>query len=71
MTLGAFEKMSVEGHRGILSYSENEVAVRMAHGNLLVTGDNLEITELNPDELVLHGRIDAIAREKCKKISTK
>lgn len=71
MTLSAFDRMSVEGHRGIVAYSENEVAVKMAGGTLYVKGNGLEITELNPDELILRGRIDSVAREKCKKISTK
>ncbi len=71
VTLSAFERMTVEGHRGIISYSENEIAVRTAGGTLYVTGDKLEINEINADELILKGKIASLTREKCKKNTEK
>lgn len=71
VTVLAFERMTVEGHKGVSEYSENQVAVKMKGGTLYVTGEKLEITEINAEELILTGKIASVAREKCVKNSIK
>ena len=43
----------------------------MQGGTLYVTGEKLEITEINAEELILTGKIASVAREKCVKNSIK
>ena len=58
--LTGFSRLSVEGHRGIVEYSPEAVAVRVKTGTVRVEGSELSIALMNHDFLVLAGRISAV-----------
>lgn len=53
----------VEGHRGLERYSEEEVVIRFKKKKLIITGTNLRIKEINPDELFIVGEVLNISKE--------
>jgi sporulation protein YqfC len=52
----------LEGHKGIVSYGENEVIARLKKGSLQIMGEKLKVAELNDSELFIKGKIIKIER---------
>ncbi|HHT84064.1 MAG: YabP/YqfC family sporulation protein [Christensenellales bacterium] len=53
----------IEGHRGILKYTPQEITVRLKKGNIVAAGQGLTIEEINADEILIKGNIDSIKRD--------
>ena len=49
----------IEGHRGLLEYTPERIAVCMGRETLSLTGDNLCLQAMNAGELLITGRIRA------------
>lgn len=49
------------GHKGIRTYSENEIVVDMADCAVRLTGNGLGILTMTKQELLLGGRLDGVA----------
>ena len=47
----------IENHRGLLSYTEELIAVRLGHGSLSIWGTELAIEAMNERELLIVGHI--------------
>lgn len=54
-------QLSIENHRGILAYSAEVVRVNTTIGELEVTGLDLTLRNILPDEILVEGRIKTIA----------
>ncbi|REJ27714.1 sporulation protein YqfC [Caldibacillus debilis] len=50
----------IENHRGLLSFSDSEIRVRLIRGQLLVKGSSLVIKAILPEELLLEGMIEHV-----------
>ncbi|KYD22439.1 MAG: sporulation protein YqfC [Caldibacillus debilis] len=50
----------IENHRGLLSFSDSEIRVRLSRGQLLVKGSSLVIKAILPEELLLEGMIEHV-----------
>ncbi|QQK75822.1 sporulation protein YqfC [Salicibibacter cibarius] len=50
----------IENHRGILSFTPQRILVRLSEGQLEVTGQDLFIKAILPEELVLEGTIEQV-----------
>ena len=50
-------KLSVENHKGIMEYNENEIKLRVNEGFLTAAGKNLSLKNISPDEILLTGEI--------------
>ena len=53
----------VEHHRGLLSYSETEVAVDCGASHILVRGDGLLLRAMNQEILLITGRVMSVELE--------
>ncbi len=51
----------IEGVKGILGYSPEEVSVQLKKSRLRVCGEKLVIKELNAGEITVNGRIESIS----------
>ena len=58
--LAGNSRVLIEGHKGILQYSREEIQVHMGYGSLGVTGENLELAEMSREQLVITGKIRGI-----------
>lgn len=47
----------VEGHKGLLKLSEENISLRVKGGVLIVLGSNLSIKELTPNTISITGKI--------------
>lgn len=53
----------IENHRGIVVYTPEQVKVNTTLGQLEVTGLDLTLKNILPDEIMVEGRIKSIAFE--------
>ena len=54
-------RVLIEGHRGVIHYSREQIGVKMRFGALMVCGCGLELHHMTRDQLVIRGRIDGIS----------
>ena len=64
VTVFGFMGVRIEGHGGILDYTEHEVTVRIHREKLMVRGEKLHVRELSRDELFIAGRISGMEKER-------
>lgn len=50
----------IENHRGLLSFSDQELCIALEQGQLIVKGKGFVIKTILPEELLLEGRIDEV-----------
>jgi len=50
-------RLLIENHRGVLSYSTEEIRIKVCYGSIVVTGDKLQLMEMSRVKLVICGRI--------------
>jgi len=50
----------IENHRGLLTFTENEVRLLLSHGQLLIKGENFVIKAILPEEILLEGHIEKV-----------
>ncbi|MDQ0213921.1 sporulation protein YqfC [Oikeobacillus pervagus] len=50
----------IENHRGLLTFSDKEIRLLLAQGQLLVKGDSFVIKTILPEEILLEGKIDQV-----------
>ena len=55
VTLTGGKELFIEGHRGIVSYSEQEIICRVKRDKLEISGEKLYVEEINEDELLVSG----------------
>ncbi len=57
ITLVGNVQLFIENHRGILEYTPEGIRVSIAEGEVAVTGENLILRNILPDELCVEGKI--------------
>ncbi|MDX8364187.1 sporulation protein YqfC [Cytobacillus sp. IB215665] len=50
----------IENHRGLLSFSDDELRLLLKQGQLLVKGESFVIKMIQPEELLLEGKIEQV-----------
>ena len=63
VTLTGAERVLVENHRGILSYSENAVEIGARKARLTVRGDGLLLRAMDSEMLLITGHIFGVEIE--------
>lgn len=53
-------ELYLENHKGIIEYSLTRLRINLSRGFMEITGDNLEIKALMPDEMSIAGEIRSI-----------
>lgn len=59
ITLIGKNEFYLENHRGIIEYSTQRLRINLSRGFLEISGKNLEIKALMPDEIKIEGEISA------------
>ena len=54
------QRLFIENHQGVKSYSNDEIQIKVCYGTIVVSGDKLQLLEMSRIKLVICGRIDAI-----------
>lgn len=57
VTMTAGKELYLEGHRGISSYNDSEIVIRLRGEKIKVIGECLIIDEINEDEVLIKGKI--------------
>ena len=58
--LAGANRILIENHQGVLAYSLEEIQIKTSYGKIGVIGANLQLLQLNREQLVINGRIDAV-----------
>lgn len=53
-------QLHVENHRGIIEYTFDKVRINTTRGELVIFGEKLQVGNINPDEIVVDGRIETV-----------
>lgn len=61
ITLVGDIQLFIENHRGILEYTPEGVRVSVGEGEVAVTGENLILRNILPDELCIEGKIRTLS----------
>lgn len=54
-------QLYLENHRGIIEYTKEQVRISISIGELVVTGEELVLRNILPDEIYLDGRIKTVS----------
>ena len=54
------ERTVISGHKGLSSFSSQEVIVRLKRGRAVIRGEELRIAKASPSEIFLYGKILSI-----------
>lgn len=57
VTLLGRERLVIENHRGLLVYTGEQILLQTPEGRLLITGTNLNIGAIAPDQVSVDGAI--------------
>ena len=60
VTLTGQIEVSVENYRGIIEYTEVLIRIKTKHGQIKITGKNLQIAFYTHDEMKITGRVEAV-----------
>lgn len=58
------DKVLIENYIGILEYDDNTIRLNTSDGDILVFGDNLVITQLTKDDILILGKIHIVEFER-------
>lgn len=58
--LSGNNRVLVENHSGVLAYSLEEIQVKVSYGKLIIKGKKLQMLQMNSEQLVVNGTIDAL-----------
>ena len=64
VTLFGFKGARVEGHDGLVDYTDTEVAVRAGREKIPIRGEKLIVKELSRDEIFVAGKISGAEKTK-------
>lgn len=62
-TLIGRRDLLIENHKGISAYTDVSIRLLSAEGGVEITGQGLELTELNGEMAQIRGRVDALRYE--------
>lgn len=54
-------QLFIENHRGIIEYSSEGVRISAGNGEVAITGDNLILRNILPDELCIEGIVKSVS----------
>ena len=64
LELSGDDRILIENHKCVNSYSPEEIAVRVSYGCVRIRGRALVLACVGKDHLVIHGKVDSIAVER-------
>ena len=53
-------RVLIERHRGVTEYSTQRIRVELSFGAVCICGENLEMTRMTRQQLVVTGRVDSV-----------
>jgi len=62
--LAGFHTASVDGHRGILHYSEARIDIMTRIGTVVMEGDSLQLKQMDREKIVVEGNLSLIRLER-------
>ena len=60
VTIIGGRQVRIEGHRGVLEYSQERIVVLMKNNKLLISGVELSMQAMNAQELIAEGKIAGV-----------
>ena len=64
LELSGDDRILIENHRCVNSYSPDDIAIRVSFGCIHIRGRALVLACVGKDQLVVHGKVDSIVLER-------
>lgn len=58
--LAGSERILIENHKGIGQYGRECIVIKMAYGQLKVSGSNMELAQITRQQLVISGKVASL-----------
>ena len=58
--IAGYNRVLIEGHKGVTQYSQEKICVKVKYGHVSVRGCNLELSRMSRERLVISGCIDCV-----------
>ena len=62
--IAGHRRVLIENHMGVLAYSLERIQIKVTYGQLVVTGEKLNLTQLCSEQLVITGNIQSVSLER-------
>jgi len=60
ITMIGAESVTIENHKGIISYSDNQIRINTGSGILTISGQKLAIKSIIQEEIIITGQLNNI-----------
>jgi sporulation protein YqfC len=50
-------ELLLENHKGIMEYQNDRLVLRVPHGSAVITGNDLAIVTISPEQILVRGKI--------------
>jgi sporulation protein YqfC len=60
ITMIGYLHIYIENHRGLITFSDQEIRLLLKQGQLLIKGKAFVIKAILPEEIILEGKIDQV-----------
>lgn len=55
------ERVLIEHHGGVVNYTHEMIGVRVKYGSILISGNDLTLTKMTRQQLIISGTIESVA----------
>lgn len=60
ITMLGNQQMLIENHKGIVEYTSQMVRIKLNYGEITITGTELTLGNLQPEQILIEGIIDSL-----------
>ena len=64
LELSGDDRVLIENHICVSSYSQGEISVRVSYGCIRIVGRSLVLACVGKEQLVIHGKVDSVTVER-------
>ena len=64
LELSVDDRVLIENHICVSSYSQGEISVRVSYGCIRIVGRSLVLACVGKEQLVIHGKVDSVTVER-------
>lgn len=54
-------EITIENHKGILTYSDTELEIRAKDSKIIIVGTNMNISQYSKDSITINGKISEVS----------
>lgn len=60
LEIAGYSRVLIENHMSIISYSQENISIRVNYGSICICGEGLMITKMAKEQLIIQGMINLV-----------